>query len=154
MTQAWRIVKAKYADTAFDGEGARVYGGRWSSAGTRAVYVAQSLSLATLEILIHLQQTAILTDYVFFTVEFPEACLSVLSEVNLPKKWRDFPTPAANQEIGDRWIRSAASLVLRVPSAITVHEANYLINPAHPDFSRLTVSSAMPLDIDPRVLKR
>ena len=51
---AWRIVRARFADSAFDGEGARRYGGRWNSRGTRMVYTAGSQALAALEMLVHL----------------------------------------------------------------------------------------------------
>ena len=36
----WRIVKARHADGAFDGEGARSEGGRWNSPGTPVVYTS------------------------------------------------------------------------------------------------------------------
>src|SRR5258708_6918344 len=102
MARAWRITKAKYAAQAFDGEGACLYGGRWTSAGTPVVYVADSLSLATLEVLVHLQQSLVLADYVVFTVEFPDECVKQLSPRDLAHNWRDFPTPAENQALGDR----------------------------------------------------
>ncbi len=47
----WRIVKEKHAKTAFSGEGARIFEGRWNSAGVRMVYCSEHLSLAALEIL-------------------------------------------------------------------------------------------------------
>lgn len=154
MTRAWRITKAKYAAVAFDGEGAWLYGGRWSSPGTRVVYVADSLSLATLEILVHLHQPAALADYVVLTVDLPDDGIEVVTEAVLPKKWRIYPTPSENQAIGDRWVREARSLALRVPSAVTVTEANFLVNPAHRDWKRAVVSAPAVLDIDERVFKR
>ncbi|MGH9898893.1 MAG: RES family NAD+ phosphorylase, partial [Pyrinomonadaceae bacterium] len=42
MPTGWRIVKAQYAALAFDGEGAKIYGGRWNSQGIKMVYTAQS----------------------------------------------------------------------------------------------------------------
>jgi RES domain-containing protein len=153
MTRAWRITKAKYAQAPLDGEGARLFGGRWSHPGTRVVYFAQSLSLATLEVLVHLHETPVLADYVVFAVDFPDECLTILQESDLPGNWRLFPTPRENQAIGDRWAQALSSLVLRVPSAIVAQEWNYLINPAHPDFQRVTAAGPFPLDIDPRVWK-
>jgi RES domain-containing protein len=154
MARAWRITKAKYAPTTFDGEGARLYGGRWSSPGTRVVYIAESLSLATLEVLVHLQQPSVLSDYVVFTLDFPDDCIEVLAPGDWPPRWRDYPAPPENQVIGDRWVRDRRSLILRVPSAVTRHEANFLVNPLHPDFRRATIQGPSPLDVDARVFQR
>ena len=51
--QVWRISKAKYAATAYSGEGARLESGRWHQAGHRVVYTSASAALAALEILVH-----------------------------------------------------------------------------------------------------
>jgi len=152
--RAWRITKAKYANQPFNGEGARLYGGRWSSPGTPVVYVAESLSLGILEVLVHLQQTPILADYVVFSIDFAPELVETVPERDLPANWRGYPTPAENQAIGDRWVQGGSSVILRVPSAIIVHEHNFLVNPTHPDFRRLTIDGPLPLDIDPRVMKR
>ncbi|MBC8006624.1 MAG: RES domain-containing protein, partial [Prolixibacteraceae bacterium] len=42
---------ARYAGTAFSGEGARLYGGRWNRKGVPMVYTAGSQSLAMLKCL-------------------------------------------------------------------------------------------------------
>jgi RES domain-containing protein len=153
MPRAWRIVKRKYAAEAFDGEGARLYGGRWSSPGTRTVYVAESLALATLEILVHLQSPVLPTDYVIFTVDIPPDGVEILPESALPVNWRLYPPPPENQSIGDEWTRQRSSLALRVPSAITTTDFNYLLNPQHPDFHLLAIQGPSDLDIDPRVFQ-
>ena len=46
MQTVWRITSARFAATAFSGEGARLYGGRWNPKGWEVVYTAQSQSLA------------------------------------------------------------------------------------------------------------
>ena len=63
MPQAWRIVSARFQAQAFDGEGARLHGGRWNNPGARVVYCAGSVSLATLEMLVHLPGSALLPSY-------------------------------------------------------------------------------------------
>lgn len=154
MGRARRIVKSKYAANAFDGEGARLYGGRWSSPGTRVVYVAESLSLPPLEILVHLQAPAVLFEYVVFTVDFPDECVQSVAQKNLAEIWRAFPTAPENQAIGDQWAVAGSSLLLQVPSAVTPNEFNYLISPVHADFSRRIISRPQPLDVDPRIFRR
>ena len=51
--QAFRIVKRRHAADAFNGEGARIYGGRWNRPGTPVVYAAHTRALAALESLAH-----------------------------------------------------------------------------------------------------
>ena len=151
MPVAWRITKKKHAASPFDGEGARLYGSRWSTPGTRVAFVSESLSLAALEVVVHLQNSSPLASYVVFTVEFSEEL--VQDHGPLPKNWRSFPAPPETREMGDVWISSNSSVLLRVPSVIVVHEYNFLINPAHHDFPKLIISGPMPLDVDARVFK-
>jgi RES domain-containing protein len=154
MPRAWRIVKTRYQDHAFTGEGARLYGGRWTSPGVRAVYASSSLSLATLEILVHLQSSGPLVSYSVCTVDFSEALLEELDVRALPKNWREYPAPVELQRLGDGWIRGETSAVLKVPSVVVPGEHNYLFNPAHPDFPGLRFSRPEPFDMDPRLLWR
>lgn len=154
MPTAYRIVKAKYARNAFDGEGARMWGGRWSGIGTRVVYVAGGLSLAILEVMVHLQQSEFLSGYVVIEIRFPEDIIRDLDPSLLPAHWRVSPPPVRTMEIGDNWVRESSSAILKVPSVIVPSEHNFLINPAHPDFSRIRIADPAPLDIDPRVFRK
>ena len=154
MPEAYRIIKAKYAGGAFDGEGARLQGGRWSSIGTRIVYTAGSLSLAVLEILVHLQNTETLSAYVVIRIEFPDTLVLHLDPALLPANWRVSPALAGTMKIGDDWVRESRSSILRVPSVIVPSERNFLINPAHQEFSRIIIGDPTPLDVDPRVFRK
>ena len=151
MIRAWRVIKERYAEEAFTGEGSRLYGSRWNRPGTRLVHASQSLSLATLEILVHLQESGPLAAYVTFQVEFPEESVTELDASVLPAHWRNSPAPRETRSLGDAWIRGRASAVLRVPSAILPTECNYLLNPAHEDFASLKVHAPQRLDVDSRV---
>ena len=88
---AWRIVKARNAANAFDGEGARVEGGRWNSPGTPVVYTSQSAALAALELLVHLGRSSILAAYVLIPCTFDDALVSRLDRKRLQKNWRSYP---------------------------------------------------------------
>jgi RES domain-containing protein len=154
LITAWRLVKTRHAGAAFDGEGARVHGGRWNSPGTRVAYASDSIALAALEVLAHLQSTAILQAYSLVTIHFPESALEVLDAVSLPKGWRRFPSPPENQAIGDSWLTEGRSLVLQVPSAIIPTASNFLINPAHPEFQGVVIEQPERFAFDPRLLKR
>jgi RES domain-containing protein len=137
---AWRITKQKHARSAFTGEGARLYGGRWNSKGRAVVYAAESRSLALTEMLVHLQAEALLLHYVLFRCEIGESLVREIDLADLPKSWAADPAPKRDQAVGDKWIDSAASAVLRVPSAVVIGEMNYLLNPAHPDFAKIAIS--------------
>jgi len=147
----------KKADTAFNGEGAKEYGGRFNRVGTPVVYTSESLALATLELLTKINSRRRATGRVCLPVRFDDAQVLVRTEDDLPEGWDARPYGPASQEIGDAWVRSQASLVLRVlsivmPRIVVPREHNYLINPRHPDASSLEIGPPEPLDLDPRIL--
>jgi RES domain-containing protein len=152
MTTAWRVVKTRYAATAFDGEGARLYGGRWNSPGTRVVYAAESVALALLEIVLHARSTDLLASYSLFSVRFDDALVQAVSPESLPHGWRAFPPLPSTQAIGDAWAHHGASAVLRVPSVTFDQECHYLLNPAHRDFPGIALGEPRQLVVDPRLL--
>ena len=151
MIRAWRVVKSKHAAHAFDGEGSRLHGSRWNSPGVKVVQVSETLSLAILEILVHLQSSAPLPHYVVFSADFDVSLVERVEMPALPADWRASPPPSAVQRIGDLWVRRGSSAVLDVPSALIPHERNFLLNPSHADFKQVVISSAMPFDVDARL---
>lgn len=154
MPTVYRIVKTKYAATAFDGEGAFRYGGRWNTRGTRLIYTAGSLSLAALEMLVHLDDDELLLSYSFVAANIPAALiLPVKAFCALPKHWSASPTPLAAQQIGDDWVRAKASAVLEVPTSIVPLEHNYLLNPAHADYAQITLAKPQRFVFDERLRK-
>jgi RES domain-containing protein len=152
MATGWRIVKSRYASTAFDGEGARLYGGRWNSPGTRMVYTSSTVSLAVLEVLVHLQEASILSSYSLISASFNDVFVEHVDRSTLPDGWRTYPAPSELQHIGDEWVRSRSSAVLEVPSVIVERESNYLLNPTHPDFSSVIIGEPEPFTFDERLL--
>jgi RES domain-containing protein len=146
----WRLVKARHAHTAFEGEGARQYGGRWNSPGTRMVYTAATPSLAVLEILVHLHVTGPLSAYVLIEAHVPEALIEV--PARLPADWRVLPAPESTRHLGDEWIRAASSVAWAVPSVLSPSEDLILLNPAHRDFARIRLGNPSPFLLDPRLL--
>jgi len=144
--KAYRIVKQKRAETAFDGEGAKIYGGRWNSLGVGCVYVASSASLAQLEMLAHLDKSALLMNYVIFEIAIPSALIEEFPKAQLPENWIDYPSPVKAAEIGDSWLSDPnALLALAVPSAVNQlpFETNYILNPNHPMFEAVVSEAVM-----------
>lgn len=150
---AWRLIKTRYAASAFDGEGARLHGARWSSPGVRVAYAAESTALAVLEVLVYLRASGVLSSYSFAEVRFPEASVMKVRTEALPSGWAESPAPASVQRVGDDWVREARSVVLRVPSVVLAGAFNYLLNPLHPDFPRVLVGPTRPFAFDPRLLR-
>ena len=136
MIRAWRLVKGSYAPGAFSGEGARRFGSRWTSPGVTATYAAESLSLATLEVLVHLGSSAPLAAYVSIPIDFPEGIVETVDKRKLPRGWRTDPAPAAARALGDKWIEAGERAVLKLPSVVIPQEHIFLINPRHPDFAK------------------
>ncbi len=154
MLRAWRIVKSRYLSRAFDGDGARRYGGRWNSPGRSVVYLSETRALATLEVLTGLQSTAPIPAYVLVGAEFPAALVIEAEESILRKGWDTSPPTSISQAVGDGWLDRAESAVLRVPSVVVSNEFNFLINPSHPDFRHIRIGHPEPLLLDPGLLSR
>ena len=156
--QSFRMVKAKWADAALTGEGAREFGGRWNSSGTAIIYSSGSLSLALLELMVHVNRSQLLNQYVVFELRFEAELVQSLAIEGLPADWRAAPPSSSTQRIGDEWVargRSrAGSAILRVPSVVVPSEVNYLINPDHPDFKRIVATGPQAIAIDPRLLRQ
>lgn len=154
--RAWRIVQARWAATAFSGEGARLYGGRWNTAGRAAVYVAEHPALAAMEMLVHLEAEQLLASaYVLIEVTFDDALVDVVSVDDLPRGWAADPAPVVAQEFGDAWLAAPTSRpLLRLPSAVVRGGWNYLLNPRHPQFAELQIGEPRPFEFDARLLKK
>lgn len=150
---AWRITKQKHAKTAFDGGGARKYGGRWNSPGTAIVYAAESQSLAVLEVLVHLDTPGLLQQYVLIPVEMDETWVREVAASDLPREWRKHPAPLSLARIGDEWVQLQTSVALKVPSALLPAESNFLLNPAHPDFVKLVIGEPVTFEFDTRLAR-
>jgi len=151
MPEAWRIVKEKHAATAFSGEGAAKTGGRWNSRGVAVVYTSSTKSLAALESLVHLNPP-ILFKYVAFRIKFDEALVEIFVAKALPADWQSEPPPPSTKAIGDAWVREARSAMIALPSVIISGEPNYLINPAHPDFKKISIGKPETFAFDSRLL--
>ncbi|HCR37280.1 MAG TPA: hypothetical protein DIU37_03930 [Opitutae bacterium] len=148
----WRLFPEQTAWDPFDGEGARLYGGRWNPRGVPMVYAASTQALAVLEILVHLQGLSAQRAYLAYPLTFPEPLSRCLDVDALPEDWSSDEPSECLKAIGKEWAQSHASVALAVPSAIIPHEYNYLINPTHPEFKSVKQGDPVPLSLDPRLL--
>lgn len=148
----WRICRSKHELSGFSGYGAEKTGGRWNYKGQSVVYTSENLSLAALELFVHVSPGIIPADLISLRGTLPDSIsIKRLEAPDLPKNWRKYPAPSELQEIGTNWILGLTSLVLVVPSAINPLESNILVNPAHPEIKELQVGTGQPFQFDPRM---
>ena len=151
MVTAWRIVRPEFAADAFSGDGAVENAGRWHSAGTRVVYVAETVALATLEVFVHMRKRRILPTYAIIRCSIPEKLIETVDISQLPVNWYESPAPPELQKMGDLWAQSRQSAVLKVPAAVTQIEFNYLLNPLHEDFHSIQIGTPRTYRFDLRL---
>lgn len=154
MITAWRVVKKSRESEAFSGEGARRYGGRWNRRGTAVVYVSGSMSLAALELFVHLGPAHKGMRFSTFKVEITTRVkVDELPVAELPKNWREEPPPDACKDIGSEWVNGGAAAVLRLPSVVVPVEYNFMLNVGHTDFKKIKISKPIDFSFDPRMWK-
>lgn len=150
VVSVYRLVKQIHVRSAFDGEGARLYGGRWNSPGIPIVYTSESLALCCLEIFVHLPSYHLLQDYVYIPVSFES---NLVINADLADGWDARPTSGSSQSIGNQWVHDGRSPVLKVPSVIIPEGANYLLNITHPDFNEIDIGEPISMTFDQRLKK-
>ena len=143
MKHVFRVCRAVYAR--LDGEGASRIGGRWNSPGRPVVYMAESVALAVLENLVHMKRQDFPSGYVVVGATIPDS-IQILSVADIAVEGFERP-----QQLGDIWLDTRKSAVLRVPSVIVASEFNYLLNPRHQDFSRIVAEVPLPFTFDARL---
>jgi len=146
----YRIVNCNYAD--LTGTGARLFGGRWSSVGKPAVYLASSRALALLEVLVHLQPLMMPDNYCLVEVEVPDNNVTNVEIEGLPPNWKDLSQPAALKQIGDTFLKKQEHLLMKMPSSIVPMEYNYMLNPLHAAMNKVKILKREPFDFDSRLV--
>lgn len=152
--KVYRIAKQQYLED-LSGEGARLYGGRWNKKGMAMLYFSESLSLALLEILVHIDFKFLTSDFGYLEVEIPDECINPIVELNqLQPSWRDNPPKLYTQDFGSEWLKENKSLAMQVPSAILPFSSNILVNPRHAKITEIKIIEKSVLDVDNRVFDR
>lgn len=150
----FRIEREKYLITTLSGIGASMTEGyRWNSLNTKIVYTADSRALATLEVSVHLDLSEDLpSDRFYVEIEIPDdITIQEVKLADLPEDWNSKPPILTTQIIGDDFVYYNDSAILKVPSSIVPQEFNYLINPNHPDASKIKVISSTKMAFDSRL---
>ena len=153
---AWRIATdtPSYVAEDMTGAGAKLTGGRWNRAGTAAVYCSSSIALACLETVVHLNAGALPFNRYLVRIDIPDdvrAGAEVLTAAAAPVGWDALPPGKVSLDFGEDWIARKKTALLLVPSAIVPEESNILINPAHPEASRIVAAKTRRWLYDPRI---
>ena len=149
--RAYRLVKTKHALDAFNGEGAKRYGGRWNAVGTPMVYAAQSRALAAMETLVHAAGADRRIQYVMYEIEIPDGLVLIFDKKKLPADWQNLSPPASVQAIGSAWQESLQSPALLVPSVMIQEECCILFNPEHPATKAIQIHYPTPFEFAGRL---
>lgn len=147
----WRLIAARHAATAFSGEGAAAYPGRWNRRGRRVVYTSDSPALAALEVLANAETASALRDRVLIRAVLPDDQLMDLPEAELPQGWDANPIGTATRDLGEGWRAEGAALALAVPSAVMPLQRNVLLNPDHSAYRDVEIDEPIPLRFDSRL---
>ena len=152
LMQLYRIADSRHP--LWDGTGAALVGGRWNSPGRPVIYASLSYACALLEILVHANIGRIPATHAYVVAEVPESlAIERHDAASLPAGW-DGDDPSVARRFGDQWLQEARSAVLVIPSVVARLECNALINPLHPDASRLQVAPSQKVIWDQRLFTR
>jgi RES domain-containing protein len=144
----YRIILTKYSGKLMaSGKAAR-----WNPNDVEIIYTASLRSLACLENTVHRSQAGLSQLFSVMTVNCPDDLKIKSIQLNdLPDYWADYDQMHFIQNIGEKWIRENQSPILQVPSSIIEEEVNYLLNPKHPDFSKIKLIKSQPFVFDKRI---
>ncbi|KVK76394.1 hypothetical protein WS90_24665 [Burkholderia cepacia] len=145
----FRIADTRH--TIWSGTGAMLVGGRFNSPGRPVIYAASTFAGAMLEVLVHAR-----IGKVPRTHGWVEATVSddVSVERHTPETLPREGDAAALQvarQFGDAWLTESRTALLIIPSVVVREEFNVLVNPAHPDASRIAATAPQPVVWDERL---
>lgn len=105
-----------------------------------------------LETLVHLHAAQILEYFTLLRIDVPDEQIQSADMDELPDNWADEDAPPELATYGDAWYFSKDSIALRVPSALSPVEYNYLLNPELPDFYNIIQKAeVIPFRFDSRL---
>lgn len=146
----WRISN----HSTLDGKGGLVASSRWHTEGRPIVYFAESPAGALTEVLVHLELDAadLPKKYKLLKAQVAENVNIRTTETSeLQKSWRE--SVEVTRTVGDAWLAAAETALLRVPSVIVPETYNVLLNPKHPDATKVKVLWAREYPWDRRLFQ-
>lgn len=109
------------------------------------VCTPEAASLTLVGNLLHLQVANLLDSFTLLSVDVPDELIQVIERESLPQNQAASEAPAALADIGDQWVRRGEAVALRIPSALSPVEYNFLLSPTYPEYANI-ISQAIPVD--------
>ena len=153
----WRIALDTPLFRADDlsGEGAKKSGGRWNKKGTPVLYTSESIALACLETMVHINAQGLPLTRYLVRIDIPIRVWNLAKRLNMKTAglgWDALPAGTASIERGQKWLQSNTSALLFVPSVVIPQASNVLINPMHPDIKLIKAKKIEKFSYDPRLV--
>lgn len=146
---AYRIGDPDGQHPIYDAEGSRLYPGRWNTARAPIIYASEHYSTAMLEKILHLGSELPPNQH-FIRIDIPKGTSIEYFLPDAHSGWDKSQT--LTRKYGTQWCLEARSAVLAVPCIAARMENNFLINPAHPEFSNISYEQPKPVWWDDRLL--
>lgn len=150
--ELFRITQERFADD-LTGNGSRLFGGRWNSEGTFAVYTSSSRSLALLEVLAHTPAKMFnAKNYQLVTLRVPDNIIAEeIISPQLPVGWDAPDARLYTKKLGDKFFKENKSLMLATPGVLMHEEINYILNPLHSEMRKVKIAGKRRIYFDKRL---
>lgn len=146
---AYRIGDPDGEHPIFDATGSGLAPGRWNTSSSPMIYTSEHYSTAMLEKLVH-GNGRLPPNQHYVEITIPSGIpYEVLSTAH-QRGWDDEDC-LVGKAYGEAWQQSKRSLLLIVPSVVARMERNFLVNPAHPEFPKITHALHEPVWWDSRL---
>jgi RES domain-containing protein len=147
----YRITKKEHAGD-LSGTGAALFGGRWNKKGSPVLYTGENKEIALLETIVN-TPPFIIPELDILILEIPDDSITTIKISQLPENWSVYPAPSVLSEIGEKWIKEAGTIALKVPSCIVHTSHNLILNCRHPEYHRVKLIDRRKFEFDTRLKK-
>lgn len=154
--ELWRIATdtPTYGADDMTGTGAKLTGGRWNRPSNPLIYATTSISLAVLETIVHLGTGALPLNRYLVRIDVPDSVwesASPFPALDSVVGWDAEPAGVTSLDFGDAWLADQKTALQLVPSVLVPEEWNVLVNPSHPDASRIKATKVRRFVYDARL---
>lgn len=150
MITVYRFAPIIYSND-LSGNGAKLYGGRWNSIGTPAIYTSFTISLALVELFIHKKTYEEIIVNQLMEITINDTIETKIDYHKLKNNWQD--DAGYCQYIGNQFL-AMEQVGMIVPSAVIEQENNLVLNPLSKDFlKKVKIKKIKSFSFDDRLFK-